>query len=201
MACAASPSSSTLPAARARARRARCRAGPAGELAKSCAADRGMQRQRRRETRARRTRPRPRCCRERQSSAVPRARQEQRRGEAAVGVRQRDQHEAAARPDVQRVALERRAAGERGYRELLVVVVEPLLARLQPGRRRRGWRAPPSRRRRWRSWGRARVSCIAAVASSRNCSAVMLQVRAQTLLAEAHAARWRGARPPRSARG
>jgi len=33
------------------------------------------------------------------------ARQEQRRGKAAVGVGQRDQHEAAARPDVQRVAL------------------------------------------------------------------------------------------------
>ena len=34
------------------------------------------------------------------------AREEQGGGEAAVGVGQRDQHEAAARPDVQRVALE-----------------------------------------------------------------------------------------------
>ena len=32
--------------------------------------------------------------------------EEQRDGEAAVDVRQRDQHEAAARPDVQRVALD-----------------------------------------------------------------------------------------------
>src|SRR5262249_26291744 len=50
-------------------------------------------------------------------------REEQRRRETAVGVRQCNQHEAAAWPDVQRLALERtRAAGRDG--ELLVVMVE-----------------------------------------------------------------------------
>ena len=58
------------------------------------------------------------------------ARKEQRRREARVGIGQGDQHEAAARPDVQRVALERRDAAGGGHGELLVVVVEPLLAHL-----------------------------------------------------------------------
>ena len=59
----------------------------------------------------------------------PCAREKQRRREAAIGVWQRNQHEATPRPDVQRVPLE--CTGRpRGYGELLVVVVEPLLAHL-----------------------------------------------------------------------
>ena len=56
----------------------------------------------------------------------PVARQEQSGGEAAVLVRQRDQHVVAARPDVQRLALEpvRPPCGTRRYREFLVAVLE-----------------------------------------------------------------------------
>jgi hypothetical protein len=50
---------------------------------------------------------------------------EQRDGEAAVDVRQRDQHEAAARPDVQRIALDAVRAVRSGWqREFLVAVLE-----------------------------------------------------------------------------
>ncbi len=54
--------------------------------------------------------------------------EEQRDGEAAVDVRQRDQHEAAARPDVQRVALDAVRAVRPGWqREFLVAVLEHVL--------------------------------------------------------------------------
>jgi hypothetical protein len=56
------------------------------------------------------------------------ARQEERGRTAAIGVRQRDEHEAATRPDVQRVWLHRMvSAGCRWDRQLLVVVVEAVL--------------------------------------------------------------------------
>ena len=54
-------------------------------------------------------------------------RKEQRGGERAIGIRQRDQHEPAARPDVQRMRIERELAVARPERELLVAVIEQLL--------------------------------------------------------------------------
>ncbi len=55
----------------------------------------------------------------------------QRRGEAAVHVRQRDQHITAARPDVQRLSIQALAAARpRWNRQLLVAVLEVALARL-----------------------------------------------------------------------
>ena len=53
-----------------------------------------------------------------------RERQEQRTGERAIQVRQRDQHEAAARPDVQHFAGQLRAPVAGGQRQFLVLVIE-----------------------------------------------------------------------------
>ena len=64
-------------------------------------------------------------------------RQEQGRGKAAVLVRQGDEHVAAARPDVQRLALHAiRIAGACRDRELLVAVLEVVFARLDDPERR-----------------------------------------------------------------
>ncbi len=93
-------------------------------------------------------------ARQRREAHRARARQEQRRREAAIGVGQRDQHEAAARPDVQRLALERVRRRRRARRDdqFLVVVIEPVLADAHRARRAAGSRARRSRRRRCRSW-------------------------------------------------
>ncbi len=80
------------------------------------------------------------------------------------------------------------AAAAAGDGELLVVVIEPFLAHAHELRRRRGWRAPPIPRRRWRWWERARTSYVLPAAarrgSVRRCAA---GVRAEARLAEAHA--------------
>ena len=89
-------------------------------------------------------------------------RQEQRRRERPVGVRQRDQHEAAARPDVQRVrARARSRRRRRRERQLLVAVVEQLFARRRWRRSPRARGAPRSRRRRPRA--RCRPRAVAAL--------------------------------------
>jgi len=114
------------------------------------------------------------------------ARQEQRRGETAVAVRQRDQHEAAARPDVQRVALEP-ALGQRcAHRELLVVVVEPLIA---GHKQARGAEACAHRRPGTVGGDGGRKLALVVRARERiaQLQAVLAQVRAAALLAEAHA--------------
>ena len=56
---------------------------------------------------------------------------EQRAGEGAVRVRQRDHHRGAARPDVQRVRVEREVPAQRRDRQLLVAVVEEVHALVQ----------------------------------------------------------------------
>ena len=65
---------------------------------------------------------------ERREAVRAAQRQEQRHRKAAVQVRQCDQHEAAARPDVQRMLLNLvRAGGRGGQRQLLVTVLEHVL--------------------------------------------------------------------------
>src|SRR5262245_55752827 len=67
---------------------------------------------------------------QRREAVRPFAREEERRCEAAIRVRQRDQHEPAARPHMQRVYFERWRAVHGRQRELLVIVIEELLSHL-----------------------------------------------------------------------
>ena len=154
IACAASPSSSTRPPT---CQRSQCTvpSRPCG-LAANCAARSRHQRQRVGEV-AREERAHRRGVAQRREAGRARARQEQRDGEGAVGVRQRDQHEAAARPDVQRVRLEREAAVRaRRDRQFLVAVVEQRPRWRAAGRPRPAPGARRSRRRR-RRWSAARA--------------------------------------------
>ena len=107
IACAASPSSSTL-AADVPGRRVHGAELPLGWVA-NCAREVAASAAARRGTRAPKNSLHRVAAVERREARRTGARQEQRRGEAAVGVGQRDQHEAAARPDVQRVAARARA--------------------------------------------------------------------------------------------
>jgi hypothetical protein len=101
MACAASPSRSTLPPM---CQGARCTvpSWPCGWAANSCsrASGRGVGK-----FALGRIRPRRPGLLERETVGAG-AGQEQGRGETAVGVGQGDQHEAAARPDVERVRIQ-----------------------------------------------------------------------------------------------
>ncbi len=70
---------------------------------------------------------------QRGKAALSLARKKQGRGKASIGVRQSDEHESAARPNVQRAGIERRAAIHRGDGQLLVVMIEEFLAHLHVG--------------------------------------------------------------------
>ena len=133
-------------------RRAPCRAVPADAAANSAGRS-GMQRAARRETRGEERAAPLQASASASKLRAPVARQEQRRGEAAVGVRQRDQHEAAARPDVQRVRARARA-GRRARRECAAPCSRDRAGpRVTLHRSRRARRcAARSRRRRRRSW-------------------------------------------------
>ena len=127
MACAASPSSSTLPPT--------CHGAVCTVPSWPCGCCEELRQQIRNERHRIRKLAREEIAAPHPASAAPRScarrlRQEQRRGEAAIGVRQRDEHEAAARPHVQRVHIERGTPVHRRQREFLVVVVEQLLARV-----------------------------------------------------------------------
>ena len=75
------------------------------------------------------------------------------RRERGIGIRQRDQHESAARPDVQRVHLERGLCHRRGgIVQLFVVVIQRLFAHRRHFARHQRVTHTASRRRRWRCW-------------------------------------------------
>ena len=122
---------------------------------------------------------------ERREAQRPLAREEQRRREAAVGIRQRDQHEAPPRPDVQRVPLEG-ATRRRRDRELLVVVVEPVLTHPHEVRRAKAG-ADRGARPVGRDRGRERQLIVTAADSVAQAQAPLAGVGAQTLLVEVHA--------------